>query len=72
VEKDLQIEQMNNRTQELEQQVEIRDNTIEVLENQLHDVQEELDETNTHLEMHHQNMNQAMECKAQIWSKKKK
>jgi predicted RNase H-like nuclease (RuvC/YqgF family) len=42
VEKDLQIEQMSNRTQELEQQVEIRDNTIEVLENQLHDVQEEL------------------------------
>jgi hypothetical protein len=42
--------------------VEIRDNTIEVLKNQLHDMQEELDEANTHLEMHHQDMNQAMEA----------
>jgi TolA-binding protein len=31
-EKDLQIEQMGKRTRELEQQVEIWDNTIEVLE----------------------------------------
>jgi chromosome segregation ATPase len=61
VEKDLQVEQMSNRIQELEQQVEIWDNTIEVLENQLHDVQEELDEANTHIEMHHQDMN-AMEA----------
>jgi chaperonin cofactor prefoldin len=37
----------------LEQQLEIRDNTIEVLENQLHGVQEELDEANAHLDMHH-------------------
>lgn len=62
VEKDLQIEQMGNRTQELEQQVEIRYKTIEVLENQLHDVQEELDEANVHLDMRHQDMNQAMEA----------
>jgi peptidoglycan hydrolase CwlO-like protein len=66
VEKDLQIEQMSNFTQELEQQVEIRDNTIEVLENQLLDVQEELDEANAHLEMHHQDMNQAMEVDGNI------
>jgi peptidoglycan hydrolase CwlO-like protein len=56
VDKDLQIEQMGNHTRELEQQVEIRDNTIEVLKNQLHDVQVELDEANAHLEMHHQEM----------------
>jgi predicted RNase H-like nuclease (RuvC/YqgF family) len=62
VEKDLQIEQMGNRTQELEQQVEIRYKTIEVLENQLHDVQEELDEANVHLDMRHQDMNQEMEA----------
>jgi chromosome segregation ATPase len=53
VEKDLQIEQMGNHTRELEQQVEIRNNTIEVVENQLHDVQEELDEANAHMDMHH-------------------
>jgi hypothetical protein len=38
LEKDLQIEQMSTRTHELQQQVEIMDNTIKVLENQLHDV----------------------------------
>jgi hypothetical protein len=36
--------------------VEIRDNTIDILEIQLHDVQEELEEANNHLEMHHQDM----------------
>jgi TolA-binding protein len=56
VEKDLQVEQMSNHIQALEQQVEIQDNTIEILENQLHDVQEELEEANVHLEMHHQDM----------------
>jgi chromosome segregation ATPase len=56
VEKDLQVEQMSNRIQALEQQVEIRDNTIEVLENQLHDVKEELEKANAHIEMHHQDM----------------
>jgi TolA-binding protein len=61
VEKDLQVEQMSNRIQALEQQVEIWDNTIEVLENQLHDVQEELEEANVDIEMHHQDMN-AMEA----------
>jgi hypothetical protein len=35
---------------------EIRDNTIDILEIQLHDVQEELEEANDHLEMHHQDM----------------
>jgi uncharacterized coiled-coil protein SlyX len=47
---------MSNRIQDLEQQVEIRDNTIEVLENQLHDAQEELEEANAHIEMHHHDM----------------
>ena len=56
VEKDIQIEQMGTCTHELEEQVEFRDNTIEVLENQLHDLQVKLDETNAHLEMHHQEM----------------
>jgi hypothetical protein len=56
VEKDLQVEQMNQRITTLEQQVEIRDNTIDVLENQLRDVQEKLEEANDHLEMHHQDM----------------
>jgi uncharacterized coiled-coil protein SlyX len=37
----------------LEQQVEIQDNTIDALEIQLHEVQEELEEANDHLEMHH-------------------
>jgi hypothetical protein len=36
--------------------VEIRDNTIDVLENQLHDVQQELEEANDHLDMHHLEM----------------
>jgi hypothetical protein len=35
---------------------EIRDNTIDILEIQLHDVQEELEEANDHLEMHHKDM----------------
>jgi hypothetical protein len=36
--------------------VEIRDNTIDVLENQLHDVQQEHEEANDHLDMHHLEM----------------
>jgi hypothetical protein len=40
----------------LEQLVEIRDNTINILVIQLHDVPEELEEGNDHLEMHHQDM----------------
>ena len=36
--------------------MEIRDNTIDVLENQLHDVQQELEEANDHLDMHHLEM----------------
>jgi chromosome segregation ATPase len=42
VEKDLQVEQMANHIQELEDQVEARENTIEVLE------------ANQHLDLHHQ------------------
>jgi TolA-binding protein len=57
VQKDLQVEQMNQRILTLEQQVEIWDNTIDIMEIQLHDVQEELAEANAHLEMHHQDMN---------------
>jgi hypothetical protein len=36
--------------------VEISDNTIDVLENQPHGVQEELEEANDHLDMHHLEM----------------
>ena len=53
VEKDLQVEQLSQRIATLEQQVEIRYNTIDILEIHLHDVQEELEEANDHLEMHH-------------------
>jgi chromosome segregation ATPase len=53
VEKDLQVEQLSQRIATLEQHVEIWDNTIDILEIQLHDVQEELEEANNHLEMHH-------------------
>jgi TolA-binding protein len=56
VEKDLQVEQLSQCIATLEQQVEIRDNTINILEIQLHAVQEELEEANDHLEMHHQDM----------------
>jgi chromosome segregation ATPase len=56
VEKDRQVERLNQRIASLEQQVEIRDNTIDVLENQLHDVQRELEEANDHLDMHHLEM----------------
>jgi chromosome segregation ATPase len=53
VEKDLQVEQLSQCIATLEQQVEIWDNTIDILEIQLHDMQEELEEANDHLEMHH-------------------
>jgi hypothetical protein len=46
VEKDLHVEQLSQRIATLEQHLEI----------QLHDVQEELEEANDHLEMHHQDM----------------
>jgi hypothetical protein len=36
--------------------VKIQDNTIDILEIQLHDVREELEEANDHMEMHHQDM----------------
>jgi hypothetical protein len=55
VEKDLQVERLSQRITTLEQHVEIRDNTI-VLENQLHNVQQELEEANDHLDMHHLEM----------------
>lgn len=38
VEKDPHIEKMGTHTRELEEQVDVWDNTIEVLENQLHDL----------------------------------
>jgi chromosome segregation ATPase len=56
VEKDLQVERLNQHIATLEQQVEIRDNTIDVLENQLHNMQQELEEANNHLDMHHLEM----------------
>lgn len=39
---------MGTQIHELQEQVEIRDNTIEVLENQLHDLQLELDDAKAH------------------------
>jgi uncharacterized coiled-coil protein SlyX len=47
------VEQLSQRIATLEQQAEIRDNTIDILKIQLYDVQEELEEANDHLEMHH-------------------
>jgi hypothetical protein len=44
---------LSQRITTLEQQVEIRDNTIDFPKNQLRNVQEELEEANNHLEMHH-------------------
>jgi capsule polysaccharide export protein KpsE/RkpR len=41
-------QQMGTQIHELQEQVEIRDNTIEVLENQLHDLQLELDDAKAH------------------------
>jgi septal ring factor EnvC (AmiA/AmiB activator) len=54
VEKDLQVEQMANEIQELEELVGARENTIEVLEDQLINTQQQLEEANQHLDMHHQ------------------
>jgi uncharacterized coiled-coil protein SlyX len=54
VEKDLQVEQMATQIQELEELVGARENTIEVLEDQLINTQQQLDEANQHLDMHHQ------------------
>ena len=51
---------MANHIQELEDQVEARDNTIEVLEDQLQNTQQQLEEANQHLDMHHQEI-EAME-----------
>jgi uncharacterized coiled-coil protein SlyX len=54
VEKDLQVEQMATQNQELEDQVGARENTIEVLEDQLLTTQQQLEEANQHLDLHHQ------------------
>jgi TolA-binding protein len=54
VEKDFQVEQMATQIQELEEQVGARENTIEVLEDQLLNTQQQLEEANQHLDMHHQ------------------
>jgi t-SNARE complex subunit (syntaxin) len=53
VEKDLQVEQMSNKIQELEELVGTRENTFEVLEDQLINSQQQLEEANQHLDMHH-------------------
>jgi hypothetical protein len=54
VEKDLQVEHMANQIQEHEELVGARENTIEVLEDQLINTQQQLEEANQHLDMHHQ------------------
>jgi hypothetical protein len=41
--------------------VEEQDHTIEFLENQLHTTQQQLEEANQHMDMHHQEMHQDME-----------
>jgi uncharacterized coiled-coil protein SlyX len=45
---------MATQIQELEELVGVRENTIEVLEDQLINNQQQLDEANQHLDMHHQ------------------
>jgi uncharacterized coiled-coil protein SlyX len=45
---------MATQIQELEEQVGARENTIEVLEDQLLNTQQQLEEANQHLDMHHQ------------------
>ena len=45
---------MANHIQELEDQVEARDNTIEVLEDQLQNTKQQLEGANQHLDLHHQ------------------
>jgi hypothetical protein len=42
--------------------VEERNHTIEVLENQLQTTQQQLEEANEHLDMHHQEMHQDIEA----------
>jgi t-SNARE complex subunit (syntaxin) len=44
---------MSNEIQELEELVGTRENTIEVLEDQLINSQQQLEEANQHLDMHH-------------------
>jgi hypothetical protein len=65
VEKDLQVEQMANQIQELEELVGARENTIEVLEDQLINTQQQLEEANQHLDMHHQEI-QDMEANEDV------
>jgi septal ring factor EnvC (AmiA/AmiB activator) len=65
VEKDLQVEQMANQIQKLEELVGARENTIEVLEDQLINTQQQLEEANQHLDMHHQEI-QDMEANKDV------
>jgi uncharacterized coiled-coil protein SlyX len=44
---------MATQIQELEDQIGARENTIEVLEDQLLTTQQQLEEANQHLDMHH-------------------
>ena len=59
VEKDLQVEQLTDEIHELEELVGTRENTIEVLEDQLLNTQQQLAEANAHLDMHHQEIQDA-------------
>jgi hypothetical protein len=54
VEKDLQVEQIATQIHELEELVGARENTIEVLKDQLINTQQQHEEANQHLDMHHQ------------------
>jgi hypothetical protein len=65
VEKDLQVEQMATQIQELEELVGARENTIKVLEDQLINTQQQLEEANQHLDMHHQEI-QDMEANEDV------
>jgi septal ring factor EnvC (AmiA/AmiB activator) len=65
VEKHLQVEQMANQIQELGELVGARENTIEVLEDQLINTQQQLEEANQHLDMHHQEI-QDMEANEDV------
>jgi uncharacterized coiled-coil protein SlyX len=53
---------MGTRIHELEEQVEKRNHTIELLEKQLQTTQQQLEEANEHMDMHHQEMHQDMEA----------
>ena len=53
------MEQLTDEIHELEELVGTRENTIEVLEDQLLNTQQQLAEANAHLDMHHQEIQDA-------------